>query len=54
MCKLIFVKTNLANKYNNLMTGELYTSAAEDAMKCGKGKLATKYYMQAEECWYDN
>jgi len=35
------------------LAGELYTSAAEDAMKCGKGKLATKYYMQAEECWYD-
>jgi len=33
--------------------GELYTSAADEAMKCGKGKLATKYYMQAEECWYD-
>lgn len=31
--------------------GELYTTAAEEAMNAGKGKLSNKYYMFAEEAW---
>ncbi|XP_035228902.1 eukaryotic elongation factor 2 kinase-like [Stegodyphus dumicola] len=31
--------------------GELYSSAAEAAMSCMKGKLANKYYMNAEEAF---
>jgi len=31
--------------------GELYTTAAESAMGSGKGKLANKFYMLAEEAW---
>ena len=31
--------------------GELYTTAADDAMNSGKGKLANKYFMLAEEAW---
>ena len=31
--------------------GELYTTAAEAAMSCGKGKLSSKYFMIAEEAW---
>lgn len=33
--------------------GELYNEAAEEAMSCGKGKLATKYYELAEVVWSD-
>lgn len=31
--------------------GELFTSAADLATEAMKGKLASKYYMQAEEAW---
>eukprot|EP00096_Caligus_rogercresseyi_P010237 TRINITY_DN3660_c0_g2_i1.p1 TRINITY_DN3660_c0_g2~~TRINITY_DN3660_c0_g2_i1.p1 ORF type:complete len:699 (+),score=109.38 TRINITY_DN3660_c0_g2_i1:378-2474(+) len=31
--------------------GELYSTAAESAMACMKGKLANKYYMLSEEAW---
>ena len=31
--------------------GELYSTAAEQAMSSGKGKLANKFYMLAEEAW---
>lgn len=31
--------------------GELYSSAAELATEAMKGKLASKYFMQAEEAW---
>lgn len=33
--------------------GELFTTAAEQALNCGKGKLSNKYYMLAEEAWGD-
>lgn len=31
--------------------GTLFSKAAESATMCMKGKLATKYYMLAEEAW---
>lgn len=31
--------------------GELYTAAADAAMNAGKGKLANRYFMLAEEAW---
>ena len=34
-----------------MKAGELYNIAAESAMSCMKGKLATKYYMLAEEAF---
>ncbi|XP_040571934.1 eukaryotic elongation factor 2 kinase isoform X2 [Lepeophtheirus salmonis] len=39
------------NKADPNKSGELFTSAAESAMTCMKGKLANKYYMLAEEAW---
>lgn len=32
-------------------SGELFTSAADAAMAGMKGRLANKYYAQAEEAW---
>jgi len=31
--------------------GELYSTAAEQAMNAGKGKLSNQFYMLAEEAW---
>ena len=31
--------------------GDTYTSAGDEAMATGKGKMATKYYALAEEAW---
>ena len=40
------------NKFlSSFILGELYTYAAELATEAMKGKLAAKYYMQAEEAW---
>ncbi|XP_062299105.1 eukaryotic elongation factor 2 kinase isoform X2 [Scomber scombrus] len=32
-------------------SGDLFTEAAEAAMAAMKGRLASKYFMKAEECW---
>ena len=34
-----------------MITGELYTEAADEAMAAMKGRLANQYYMKAEEAW---
>ena len=37
--------------YAVMITGELYTEAADEAMAAMKGRLANQYYMKAEEAW---
>ena len=34
-----------------LITGEMYTNAADAAMAAMKGRMANKYYALAEEAW---
>ena len=34
-----------------MITGELYTEAADEAMAAMKGRLANQYYTKAEEAW---
>ena len=34
-----------------MVTGDLFTAAAEVAMAAMKGRLANKYFMLAEEAW---